>query len=81
MIRSKRSMLIIVLPLCAADCDDDLAEDTALIDVADLRIRDPLVVTDPGVSSSGRDFRLNRKPSPGSILHYSWSIRSQTTMR
>ena len=39
-------MLIIVLLLCAADCGDSLAEDTARIDVADLRIRDPFVLTD-----------------------------------
>ena len=46
MIRSKRTMVTIVLLLCAADCGASLAEDTALIDVADLRIRDPFVVTD-----------------------------------
>ena len=46
MIWSNRTMRIIVLLLCAADCGDSLAEDTALIDVADLRIRDPFVVTD-----------------------------------
>jgi len=34
-----------------------------------------------GIRSPDRDFRLNRKPSPGSIVHYSWRIRSQTTMR
>jgi GH43 family beta-xylosidase len=45
-IRSNRTNLIIVLLLCAADCGDSLAEDTALIDVADLRIRDPFVLTD-----------------------------------
>ena len=34
-----------------------------------------------GIRSPDRDFRLNRKPSPGSIVHYSWRIRSQTTIR
>ena len=46
MIRSNRTMLTNVLLLFAAYCGDNLAEDAVLIDVADLRIRDPFVVTD-----------------------------------
>jgi hypothetical protein len=33
------------------------------------------------VSSPDRDFRLNRKPAPGSIVHYYLGSRSRMTMR
>ena len=48
MSRSKRVALIIACLFCAAEtcCRDALADDADLLDVADLRIRDPFVVTD-----------------------------------
>ena len=48
MSRSTRAVLTIVLLVCAADTNrgDTLADSAALLDVADLRIRDPFVFTD-----------------------------------
>ena len=48
MSRLKRVALTIVCLFCAADacCRDAVADDADLLDVADLRIRDPFVVTD-----------------------------------
>jgi len=46
--RTKRAMLTIAFLFCAADTcwRDTVADDAELFDVADLRIRDPFVVTD-----------------------------------
>ena len=46
--RSKRTVLTMVALLCAAAANfgDTLADDAGLLDVANLRIRDPFVVTD-----------------------------------
>ena len=46
--RSKRTVLTMVALLCAAATNfgDTLADDAGLLDVANLRIRDPFVVTD-----------------------------------
>ena len=48
MSRSTRAVLAVVLLVCAADTNrgDALADDEAMLDVADLRIRDPFVFTD-----------------------------------
>jgi hypothetical protein len=69
-IRSKRTMLTNVLLLGAAYCGDNLAEDTALIDVADLRIRDPFIVTvrDPQSGTcQTRHAAVRRRRSAGTV--------------
>jgi len=64
MSRSTRAVLAVVLLVCAADTNrgDALADDGALLDVADLRIRDPFVFTDvPNARTSWSRAMSNRQ--------------------